>query len=199
MLCAECETERPGCLRMAGPIFFCFSSLSARLKRRVNAVTGRNERCPCGSKRKYRKCCLYISETKPDAPPPELIARAVRDMRKKQHAQEQWTAQYGHVRPCIHTDNWGKKFIAAGKRLLWSDKWKFIPDFLLDYVPGLFGKEWWDAEVAKQEAERHQVFQWRAGCLRHRQTAQPAGDGKWVVAPDGNSSAYLALAFNCLR
>ena len=132
----------------------------------------------------------------PQAPPPEVIVKAALEMQRKQRAQEQWTAQYGHVRPCIHTDNWGKKFIAAGRRVLWSEKWKYIPDFLLDYVPGLFGKEWWDAEVAKQEAERHQVFQWRTGCLRHRQTAQPAGDGKWVVTPDGNSSAYLALAFN---
>jgi hypothetical protein len=161
-------------------------------------MTGRNERCPCGSKRKYRKCCLNkpMSETKPKAPPPELIAKAVREMQRKQRAREEWTKRYGHVRPCINTDNWGKKFIAAGKQLLWSDTWKFIPDFLVDYVPGLFGKEWWDAEVAKPEAERHQVFQWRTGCLRHRQTGHSEGDGKWVVAPDGNSAAYLSLAFN---
>jgi hypothetical protein len=132
----------------------------------------------------------------PQAPPPEVIAKAVREMQRKGRAQEEWVTRYGHVRPCIHTDNWGKKFIAAGKRLLWSDKWKFIPDFLVDYVPGLFGKEWWDAEVAKPEAQRHQVFQWRTGCLRHRQTAQRDANGKWVVAPDGNSAAYLALAFN---
>jgi hypothetical protein len=137
-----------------------------------------------------------VSETKPKVPPPEVIAKAVLAMQRKQRAQEEWTARYGHVRPCIHTDNWGKKIIAAGKRLFWSDKWKFIPDFLVDYVPGLFGKEWWETEVAKPEGERHQVFQWRTGCLRHRQTGHVDAQGKRVVAPDGNSAAYLSLAFN---
>ena len=137
-----------------------------------------------------------MSGTDPKAPPPEVIARAVLAMQRKRRAQEEWIAHYGHVRPCIHTDNRGKKFVAVGKRLLWSDKWKFVPDFLVEYVPSLFGKEWWDAEVAKPEADRHQVFQWRTGCLRHRQTAHFDATGKRVVAADGNSAAYLSLAFN---
>jgi len=96
----------------------------------------------------------------------------------------------------MHTDNWGKKLIAAGSRVLWSDTWKFIPDFLMDYVPGLFGKEWWDGEVAKPEAERHQVFQWRTGCLRHRQTGKREANGQLAVVPDGNSTAYLSFALS---
>jgi hypothetical protein len=131
-----------------------------------------------------------------EGPPPEVITKALLEMERKRKAQEEWTARYGHVRPCIHTNNWGKKLIAAGSRILWSDSWKFIPDFLMDYVPGLFGKEWWDAEVAKPEAERHQVFRWRTGCLRHRQTGKPDANGKWAVVPDGNSTAYLSFAFS---
>jgi hypothetical protein len=130
----------------------------------------------------------------PGGPPPEIVAKALFEIQRKRQAQEEWKARYGHVRPCIHTDNWGKKFIAVGSQLLWSDKWKYIPDFLVDYVPGLFGEEWWDAEVLKPEVERHQVFQWRAGCLRHRQLAKPDADGKWAVVPDGNSTAYVSLA-----
>src|SRR5260370_24786653 len=159
---------------------------------RKKPVTGRNERCPCGSKRKYRKCCL--NESRPRAPeplPPKVLVNAVLEIQRKERAQQEWIGRFGYVRPCIHADNWGKKFIAAGKRVMRSEKWKFVPDFLLDYVPGLFGKEWWDAEVAKPEAERHQVFQWRTGCLRHRKTGHFDEEGKWAVAPDGNSAAYL--------
>ncbi len=129
-------------------------------------------------------------------PQPETIANALLEMQRKRLAHEEWTARYGHVRPCIHTDNWGKKFIAVGSQVLWSDTWKFIPDFLVDYVPGLFGKQWWDAEVAKPEAERHQVFRWRTGCLRHKRTAKADVDGKWAVVPDGNTTAYLSFAFS---
>jgi hypothetical protein len=172
---------------------------------------GRNELCGCGSGKKFKKCCLNKPKaTLPQAapvmrrqvqvkhygPPPEVIAQALERFRLAQQARQEWIKRYGHVRPCISTDNWGKKFIAAGRRVLYSEKWKFIPDFLLDYVPGLFGKDWWDAEVAKPEGERHQVFQWRTGSLRHRDAAQADADGKRAVQPDGNSAAYLSLAFN---
>lgn len=178
---------------------FCISSPSARSKWLVNAVTNRSESCPCGSGEKFKECCRNKPkpQMKPSqGPPPEVIAKAVLEIQRKRLAQQEWTAKYGDVRPCIHADNWGKKFVATGKRILWSETWKFIPDFLLDYVPGLFGKDWWDAEVAKPELDRHQVFQWRTGCLRHLQTGQRAPDGKRMVEADGKSAAYLALAFN---
>jgi hypothetical protein len=133
---------------------------------------------------------------RPQGPPPEVIAKAVLQMQSRKQAQEEWVARYGHVRPCIHTDNWGKKIVAVGKRIEFLENCKFIPDFLLKYIPTLFGKEWWDAEVAKPEAQRHPVFQWRTGCLLHRQTGHREADGKLVVAYDGNSAAYLSLAFS---
>jgi hypothetical protein len=131
----------------------------------------------------------------PVGPPPEIVAKASLQMRQKQQAQEKWIAQYGHVRPVINTDNWGKKFVAVSNRLVYSENWKFIPDFLVDYVPHVFGQEWFDAELAKPEAERHQVFQWRSGCLRHKQAGQVEAD-KRVVTADGMMGAYLSFAFN---
>jgi hypothetical protein len=116
-------------------------------------------------------------------------------MRQKQQEQERWIGQYGHVRPVIAADHLGKKFVAIGNRLEYSETWKFIPDFLLDYVPHVFGKDWWDAEVAKPEGERHQVFQWRVGCLR-RMRAGVDANGKRTVTADGMTGAYLSFAFN---
>jgi len=132
---------------------------------------------------------------KPVAPPPEVLIKAALQMTQKQEAREQWTAQYGHVRPVIAADNWGKKFVAIRNRLAYSETWKFIPDFLLDYVPYVFGKDWWDAVVAKPEGERHQVFQWRVGCLRRLQAGVDAG-GKRMATADGMTGAYLSFAFN---
>jgi hypothetical protein len=137
-----------------------------------------------------------MSETKPKGPPPEVIAKAVLEIQRKQRAREEWTVRYGHVRPCIHTDNWGKKIVAVGNRIFAAEKCKFVADFLIQYVPTVFGKDWWDAEVAKPEAQRHPVFQWRTGCLRHKQTAQLDAAGKLAVRPDGSSSAYLSFAFS---
>jgi len=165
---------------------------------------GRNDPCPCGGGKKYKKCCLgkppIQKEEKPKVrmsptgPPPEGLIKAASLFDQKRRAKEQWTARYGHVRPTISADNWGKKFIAIGSRIEFSDRWKFVPDFLLDYVPHIFGKDWFDAEVNKPEAERHPVFQWRTACYRQKQAAGP-GD-KVAVRPDGMSLAYLSFAFN---
>jgi SEC-C motif len=161
-------------------------------------MIGRNERCPCGSKRKYRKCCLLKERVpiEPRKPPPEVIAKALMEMARRAQAREDWTKRYGHVRPCISTDNWGKKIIATGKRVHFAEKCKYIPDFLLQYIPTLFGKDWWDTEVAKPDDQRHQIFKWRVGCLRHRARAQEDAPGRLAIAADGNSAAYLSLAFN---
>jgi hypothetical protein len=162
------------------------------------SVTGRNERCPCGSGKKFKKCCIDKPKLRmnPAGPPPEVVLKAALQIRQKQKEQQEWIARYGHIRPIISIDNWGKKFVAVANRLEYSENWKFIPDFLLDYVPHVFGKEWWDAEVAKPQAERHPLFQWRVGCLRHKQAGQIAADGKWEVAPDGMTGAYMSFAFN---
>jgi hypothetical protein len=158
-------------------------------------MTGRNEECPCGSGKKYKKCCLDKPNLKLTGPSPEVLIKAALQMRQKQEAQQQWIERYGHVRPIIATDNWGKKFVAVRNRVEYSETWRFIPDFLLDYVPHVFGKEWWDGEVAKPENERHPLFQWRVGCLRHKQAAPDDGK-KRIVAPDGMTGAYLSFAFN---
>jgi hypothetical protein len=132
---------------------------------------------------------------KSEGPPPEVIQKAMLVMQQKQQARQDWIQRYGHVRPCIHTDNWGKKIVAAGRRLLWSEKWKFIPDFLLDYVPGVFGAEWGQAELAKPEAERHPLVQWRVEAIRYM-NAQRQVDGHYEAVPNGFLAAYMAFAFN---
>jgi len=158
-------------------------------------MTGRNEKCPCGSGKKYKRCCLDETNVNLVRPPRSVLVKAALQMHQKQQAQQRWVEQYGHVRPILSTNNWGKKFIAVRNRLVYSETWKFIPDFLLNYVPHVFGKEWWDSEVDKPETGRHPLFQWRVGCLRRRQAG--LNDGvKRVVAPDGMTGAYLSFAFN---
>jgi len=130
----------------------------------------------------------------PSGPPLEVLMKAAQHFAQRQRAQEEWTARYGHVRPTISTDNWGKKIVAIGNRIEASERWEFVPDFLLDYVPHVFGRDWWDAEVSKPEPDRHPVFQWRTACCRQKQAAGPGH--RVAVRPDGMSLAYLSFAFN---
>ena len=94
----------------------------------------------------------------------------------------------------------GRKFVAAGGRLYYSgDKrpWKYVLDFLFDYIPSLFGKEWFLAELAKPEIERHPLFQWRVDGMNYlnvHNQAQP--DGSFAALPNGSIAAYASFAFN---
>jgi hypothetical protein len=83
----SCSSEWPG---------FCISSPSARLKWRVNAVTSRSESCPCGSGEKFKNCCRSKPKPQmrhPQGPPPEVIAKAVLEIQRKQRAQRKRKAK----------------------------------------------------------------------------------------------------------
>ncbi len=59
-------------------------------------------------------------------PPPEL-AEVLEQERQRQ-------ARFGQVRPAIHADWQGQKWVAFGNKLLNSANWKTPGDFLLDYL-----------------------------------------------------------------
>lgn len=99
----------------------------------------------------------------------------------------------------ITTNNWGRNLVAAGSKIYASRPerpWRYVADFLDDYVPGLFGKEWYDAELTKPEQERHPVFQWRLDAIKYAKQQRKAPDGSYVAAPNGPMAAYMMFAFN---
>jgi len=69
-----------------------------------------------------------------------------------------------------------------------------MPDFLLDYVPHVFGEAWFKEQVTRPPAERHPVFQWRAGCFHQKAGARLHEN--IAVEPDGLSLSYLSFAFS---
>ncbi len=161
----------------------------------MEGIPGRNDPCRCGSGRKYKNCCLRLDEmrTKGAGPmPPEVQAQFREKIAREQGRRE----QYGDVRPIIHTDFQGYKFVAVGSELHWSKQWRLFTDFLLYYVKKVFGNEWGRAELKKLPAERHVVIQWyNAFC--EFQARHPVGsDGLASGEPDGPSLAYLTLAYD---
>lgn len=165
---------------------------------------GRNDRCPCGSGLKFKKCCL--AQTKPPQPrmmaskdglswgevPSELREKAAALFEEKNRKEQDRVRSFGHVRPQISTMAFGQRIIAVSGRLYSSDKWKFFSDFLRDYVVEILGVEWCKAEAAKPEEQRHPVIAWRAQAARYM-NAQPA-------QPDGSRVGLLTgalAAFNC--
>ena len=127
---------------------------------------GRNDPCHCGSRRKYKKCCLgkdpaqsrVYGEPSPQIPA-EVLAQ-IQDRIRKEQLRE---AAYGKVRPVIHEDFQGYKFVAVGNQLLYSKSWKTFPDFLMSYIAAVLGKDWGNAELAKPLEQRHQILRHENG------------------------------------
>jgi SEC-C motif len=160
---------------------------------------GRNDPCPCGSRKKYKKCCLGIRPNPSvtlKEPPLHLQAKIQQHFLERTRAEARRRAEYGEVRPEISAKFQGRQFVAVGKKLFHSDKWKFFPDFLASYVETTFGKEWGNAELAKPEAERHPFVRLRNDGLRYMNAQPTLPDGSRNAYPNGAFAAYLTLAYD---
>lgn len=164
-----------------------------------NPKAGRNDPCPCGSNKKYKKCCLDAQSIPPWTSAPPVPTAVLEKLFEHQEREKERVEQYGQIRAPITIDDFhGYRMVAVGRRMCYSknDKWRFFPDFLKDYLPIVFGKEWGEAELKKPSEERHQVVQWRTKCLEFMKKQPQNPDGSYSAIPSGFMAAYLGLAYD---
>lgn len=93
-------------------------------------------------------------------PPIEIRRAILEDIHRMSVAEQQRIANYGKVKPEIAIKYKDYQFVAVGNQLFYSKSWTSFADFLIGYVPEVFDKKWWAAEIAKPLAERNQVCTW---------------------------------------
>jgi SEC-C motif len=121
---------------------------------------GRNDRCPCGSGKKYKRCHGAGAPTPPSAVDAAIQHSARIALMRHQARQKEIETQFGLGRPPISLELNGYKLVAVGPEIHWSKKWKTFPDFLMDYFKKEMGSEWGQAELAKPREEWHPLFYW---------------------------------------
>lgn len=157
----------------------------------------RNDPCHCGSGKKFKKCHGAAE----GGPKLTLIDSSLKNtLRKKLDEHKaleiQRQKQQGLGKPIISTNFKGRRFVAIGKELRWSEKWKTFHDFLFDYIKICLGKEWWFGELAKAPKERHPILIW-AELLGKYTTEHFNTSDKIHSAPTtGAIDAYLGLSYN---
>ena len=128
------------------------------------AMIGRNSPCPCGSGRKYKKCCgdPLKQQTKAGPTPadPPYVAAVAAALRERATGEKIRIKQQGLGRPIISGKIGEYTVVAAGNTIHYSRKWKTFTDFLCDYIKLTLGHEWGNAEIAKPLEERHPILQW---------------------------------------
>lgn len=174
---------------------------------------GRNDRCPCGSGNKYKRC---HGNPASDVPPKVLsgqpespfrvqklaeheVPDAVRDrVAQMQQDDRHHLRHFGHARPAISTEFQKHRFVAVGNKLIYlpAEKAKYFTDILLALMPQAFGHEWWDAEVSKIVDERHIAFQWRSRAMKFMNKQLPTLDGVYSAQMTGPMMAYFAFAYD---
>ena len=162
--------------------------------------TGRNDPCPCGSGKKYKKCCgnptlgkkITLSQFPPSDISPEM-KKVLERHNSNELIREQ---QQGLGKPIIATKFKGQQMVAVGNTLHFSPKWKTFPDFLSHYLKITMGEEWGNSEIKKIYEERHPILQWYHKCCKLQQEHLD-GSGKVESIPaTGVVYCYLGLAYN---
>jgi len=154
--------------------------------------TGRNDQCPCGSGKKYKKCCLDSKNIKIPTEVMEHFKKV--DIERKKLNSMGIYANY--VSPIMFQE---KKVWALGSRVYHSRRpEETFHEFILDVFKQTLGREWWEEQLATQE--KHFIMQ----CFLHyfewqkrNAVADNCVDDKiWGSIPDGWTQTLIATAFD---
>jgi hypothetical protein len=159
----------------------------------MNKKVGRNDPCPCGSGKKYKKC----HNGKPIVEmSPEFKAKARKLFNDKIAAERRHKEQFGAVMPVIHTKAWSKSLIGVGNKIFSIDPKAPFEDFLRDYLRQILGDDWWKEELARPLLSRHRIAQWQAHAEELMRGEKPDEHGRCLIPRDGIMTAHMTLAYD---
>lgn len=167
---------------------------------------GRNDKCPCGSGKKYKKCHIFNNipfsspkVTKIDSTPE--IERIRLQMESEQMKRREQLRQLGVFIDFVTPVNFkGKKVWALGSRIYpYQKEDETFHEFIIHVLKMELGEQWWEEQRKLPQEEWHFIFRCFIKHYEWKQKNQlpPNKYGKlWRAKPDGYSRALLSLAFD---
>jgi len=156
---------------------------------------GRNDTYPCGSGKKFKKCCLLSIRYHPRIIR-HLPEELEREIKERESAEQLKKQRYGEIRPIIYADFDRKRFVAVGSQLYWSSQWQTFIDFLMDYIKHVLGSHWGNAEIAKPLEHRHEIMKWYDAMCRFQIKQVKGTNGLKEAIPNGPMLSYLLLSYD---
>lgn len=148
---------------------------------------GRNSPCPCGSAKKYKKCCLN-----------KTVEPVITKMFQRESFEQKGLLT---GRPTVSTDFKGHKVVAVGNRLYHSLPINItFHEFIITFLKDIVGKTWGVNENNKPAAQQHLIVRWineMSSLLKkspHR-IENPIRDLK-SARSSGNVQSLLSLAYD---
>jgi len=164
---------------------------------------GRNDPCPCGSGKKYKKCCL-LKQVPPSSP--EMI-KEVMEFFQKQEVEKRALQEKGifinYVNPCTYTNpKTGQKVKAwaLGNRLFHTrPEHETFHDFIVDHLrKHVMGRDWWVEQLQAQQ--KHFLFRcfikYDEWARKNAIEANKVDEHTWHATTDGWAKTLSSLAFD---
>ncbi|MDT8376680.1 MAG: SEC-C domain-containing protein [Mariprofundaceae bacterium] len=155
------------------------------------AKIGRNEKCPCGSGKKFKHCHGTVEHR-------DRISSVAAEARVKAEVEKiQRERQQGLGKPIISAEmDTGRRLVAVKNRLLHSKGWRTFPDFLGDYIQIAIGVDWGKSELSKPPEERHPILNWYEKMRNHQEKHSTKNGEIFSFPATGASEAYMHLAYD---
>ena len=153
---------------------------------------GRNDPCPCGSGRKYKKCCLnkIINAV------PAKVIQHFQEVLAKQKTLENMGIFINYVRPIIFKD---KKVWAFGNTVYYNRKPnETFHEFIIDILMLKLGREWWEEQIKLKDPHFIikcflKFYEWQK---KNTTELNRVNERMWGAKPNGWSKILLSLAFD---
>ena len=165
------------------------------------AKIGRNQPCPCGSGKKYKKCYgdsvspVSLPKTQAYMTRAQVNNEVKKTLRRHEARELVRVEQQGEGRPIISAVVRDHRLVAVGRTVHYSKEWKFFPDFLSHYLKLVMDPEWGNMELRKEFEERHPILRWYHDYCLWQQECEQRHDGMSSGIATGVVYCYLGLAY----
>lgn len=166
------------------------------------AKVGANEPCPCGSRKKYKKCCRDQDEGRPrlSTPTPEQL-EGIRRVALRAQVE---TEQSKYRAPAYHEfELGGQKFRIVGRGLYPQPHSGQLGDVIIEHLKTqVLGKKWLEEEGRKSPDKQHIVTRWLVAWEELRTQGQLLAKGSETQTYSrltGDAQELLALADDASR
>lgn len=168
----------------------------SRKSKRRNRKVGRNELCPCGSGKKYKKCHGFLARENGSDTNDAVMLNLEKKLIHLKAKEKQREVQQGKGKPIISNEFQGSRVVLVGDSIKHSKSWMTFHDFLLDYIKETLGSDWGNHELQKNVNDRHPILIWYENVCQY-QNETIIKPGKIYSAPMiGSVAAYIGLAYN---
>lgn len=152
-----------------------------------------NAPCPCGSGKRYRKCCAERDLIQL----PRLFGKANAQLAKRVNREREFTERYGHIRMPMSTSMPdGSRFFVVGGGILRSAAPQSFVTTVHDVGLLFFGEDYLAEQEALPFEHRHTPIQWMHAWIEEHNKAQADVHRDPRALQIAAGAAWLRLAFD---